>query len=88
VAQGTAGVGAIAKGRGRKPALAEGTVVEVVRVTCQERPADGSTHWTTRSLARRFGIGKDAVARIWSDHNLKPWKVDTFKISTDPNFEE
>jgi len=88
VAQGTTGVGAIAKGRGRKPAMAEGTVVEVVRVTCQERPADGSTHWTTRSLARRFGIGKDAVARIWSDHNLKPWKVDTFKISTDPNFEE
>jgi transposase len=87
-AQGTAGVGAIAKGRGRKPTLAEGTVAEVVRVTCHERPEDGSTHWTTRSLARRFGIGKDAVARIWSDHNLKPWRVDTFKISTDPDFEE
>ncbi len=87
-AQGTAGVGAIAKGRGRKPSLPEGTVAEVVRVTCHDKPKDGSTHWTTRSLARRFGIGKDAVARIWSDHNLKPWKVDTFKISTDPHFEE
>ncbi len=85
---GVEGVGAIAKGRGRKPSLAEGTVAEVVRVTQHESPADGSTHWTTRSLARRFGIGKDAVARIWSDHNLKPWKVDTFKISNDPRFEE
>jgi len=86
-AHGTAGVGTIAKGRGRKPALAEGTVAEVVRVTCHEKPADGSTHWTTRSLARRFGIGKDAVARIWSDHNLKPWRWTPSKISTDPNFE-
>jgi len=86
--QGVEGVGAIAKGRGRKPGLSEGMVAEVVRVTLHERPVDGSTHWTTRSLASEFGIGKDAVARIWSDHQLKPWKVDTFKISNDPRFEE
>ena len=85
--QGPAGVGVIAKGRGRKSWLPEGTVAEVLRLTLQERPADGSTHWTTRTLAARVGIGKDAVARIWSDHNLKPWKVETFKISTDPDFE-
>lgn len=46
-----------------------GTVAEVGRVTQQEKPA---------------GIGKDAVARIWRDHGLKPWKVETFKISNDP----
>ena len=85
---GVGGVGVIAKGRGRKSWLPEGTVAEVVRVTQQERPADTSTHWTTRSMAERFGIGKDTVARIWRDHNLKPWKVDTFKISNDPHFEE
>ena len=78
VEQGPAGVGVIAKGRGRKPSLPEGTVAEVLRLTLQERPADGSTHWTTRSLAARVGVGKDTVARIWSDHNLKPWKVETF----------
>jgi hypothetical protein len=39
-------------------------------------------------LADRFGIGKDSVAKIWRDHNLKPWKVDTFKLSNDPRFEE
>lgn len=85
---GVAGVGEIAKGRGRKPRLAEGTVAEVVRVTQHEDPPDGATHWTTRSLARRFGIGKDTVAQIWSDHHLKPWKVDTFKVSNDPQFED
>jgi transposase len=85
---GVAGVGVIAKGRGRKSWLPEGTVAEVVRVTREEKPADGSTHWTTRLLADRFGIGKDTVARIWRDHNLKPWLVKTFKLSNDPRFEE
>ena len=85
---GTSGVGRIAKGRGRKSSLPAGTVEEVVRVTLGERPADGSTHWSTRTLAARIGIGKDAVAKIWADHNLKPWQVDTFKISNDPRFEE
>jgi transposase len=86
--RGPAGVGVIAKGRGRRSSLPPGTVAEVVRLTQHERPADGSTHWTTRSMARRVGIGKDAVARIWADHDLKPWKVATFKVSNDPRFEE
>ncbi len=86
--RGPAGVGVIAKGRGRRSSLPAGTVAEVVRLTQHERPADGSTHWTTRSMARRVGIGKDAVARIWADHDLKPWKVATFKVSNDPRFEE
>jgi transposase len=85
---GPAGVGVVAKGRGRKPSLPPGTVAEVLRLTRHERPADGSTHWTTRSLARRVGVGKDTVARIWADHDLKPWQVDTFKISNDPEFED
>src|SRR2546430_16331973 len=54
VDQGTAGVGAIAKGRGRKPGLPEGTVAEGVRVTCHEKPGDGSAHWRPRPLGRRL----------------------------------
>lgn len=87
VAGGVEAVGVIAAGRGRRSWLPEGTVAEVVRVTLEESPDDGSTHWTTRSLAKRFGIGKDTVARVWRDHNLKPWKTETFKISGDPDFE-
>jgi hypothetical protein len=86
--KGVGGVGVIAKGRGRKPSIPAGTVEEVIRLTHKELPADGSTHWSTRSMAAHVGIGKDAVARIWADHELKPWKVDTFKISNDPRFEE
>ncbi|QYB00755.1 IS630 family transposase [Rhodococcus sp. USK10] len=86
--EGTSGVGTVAKGRGRKPSLPAGTVEEVLRLTHQEHPADGSTHWSTRTMAARVGIGKDSVAKIWADHNLKPWRVATFKISNDPRFEE
>ncbi len=88
---GTEGVkdfGDIAPGRGRKSWLPAGTVAAVVADTVHARPDDGSTHWTTRLMAARHGIGKDSVARIWRDHNLKPWRIDTFKISNDPLFED
>jgi transposase len=81
------GVGRIAPGRGRKSWLPDGVVAAVVADTLHGSPDDGSTHWTTRLMAARHGIGKDTVARIWRDHGLRPWKVETFKISTDPDFE-
>lgn len=56
--------------------------------TLANTPDDESTHWTTRLMAARHGIGKDTVARIWRDHGLKPWKVEVFKLSNDPDFEE
>jgi transposase len=86
--EGLDGVGRIAKGRGRKSWLPEGTVAAVVHDTLHASPDDGATEWSTRSMGDRFGIGKDTVARIWRDHNLKPWRRDTFKVSKDPNFEE
>ena len=85
--EGVDGVGRIAPGRGRRSWLPEGTVAAVVHDTLHVAPDDGLTHWTTRPMADRFGIGKDTVARIWRDHNLKPWKMDTFKVSNDPRFE-
>ncbi|MEV6847136.1 substrate-binding domain-containing protein [Actinoplanes sp. NPDC051411] len=75
-ASGTASVGMIAKGRGRKPSLPPGTVAEVLRLTRTEPPPDGSAHWSTRSMAARVGVGKDTVARIWADHRLTPRKTD------------
>jgi transposase len=85
---GVAGVGAIAKGRGRRSWLPDGTVAAVIYDTLHATPDDSSTHWTTRLMAARHGIGKDTVQRIWRDHQLKPWKVEHFKLSNDPHFEE
>lgn len=87
--EGLAGVGRIAKGRGPKPSVVTSEVeAKVVHDTLHVRPDDGSTHWTTRSMAARYGIGKDTVARIWRKHGLKPWRVQTFKVSNDPDFEK
>jgi transposase len=88
VEHGVEGVGRIAPGRGRRSWLPEGTVAAVVHDTLHATPDDGSTHWTTRLMAARFGIGKDTVARIWRDHKLKPWLIETFKLSNDPAFED
>jgi transposase len=87
-AEGVGGLGKIASGRGRKSWLPEGTVAEVLRITLEETPDDTSTHWTTRSLADLLGISKDTVARVWRNHNLKPWRMENFKLSNDPRFEE
>ena len=86
--EGVDGVGRIAKGRGRKPSLPQGIAAEVMRVTREVKPPDGGTHWTTRMLADQLGVGKDTVAQIWRDHEVKPWRVEHFKISQDPHFEE
>ena len=86
--KGIAGVGKVAKGRGRKPWLPAGTTERVLEATRSDTPPGEATHWTTRSMARHLGVGKDSVAQIWRDHGLRPWKVETFKISTDPKFEE
>jgi len=85
---GVEGVGVIAPGRGRKPSVPAAVVEAIVHDTLHARPEDGSTHWTTRSMADRYGVSNDMVARIWKARNLKPWQVDTFKLSNDPRFEE
>ena len=47
-------------------------MAEILRVTQQELPPDGATHWSSRSLAEHLGVGKDTVVRTWRDHELKP----------------
>jgi transposase len=88
VEQGVDGIGKVAPGRGRKPSLPEGTIARVIELTMNCLPDDGTTQWSSRSLAAVVGVSNVTVARIWRDHGLKPWKTDTFKVSTDPQFEE
>jgi len=47
----------------------------------------GVTHWSSRLLAGELGVGFATVARIWRDWNLQPWRVETFKFSTDPELD-
>jgi transposase len=81
-------VGSIAPGRGRKPEIPQSVVDAIVNDTLHTIPDDESTAWSTRTMGERHGVGKDTVARIWRARNLRPWRVDTFKLSNDPRFEE
>ena len=61
---------------------------EVVATTLNPPPEQlGVTHWSSRLLAAELGIGFATVARIWRKWNLQPWRVETFKFSTDPQLE-
>src|ERR687891_91031 len=86
--EGLASVGHIRPGRGRRPVIDADTVAAIVHDTLHAVPEDGSVAWTTRTLGDRHGVGKDTVARIWRSRGLRPWKVDTFKLSTAPAFED
>ena len=73
-------------GRGRKPSIPLATVERVI--TEVTRPPVPRTRWSTRSMARAVGISADSVRRIWQANDLKPHVTHTFKLSTDPRFEE
>ena len=86
-AQGIGCVWGIAPGRGRKPRYDAARVGQWVEATLQTKPA-GSTHWSTRSLARVQGVSKNTIQRAWQDHGLKPHLTKSFKLSRDPKFLE
>jgi hypothetical protein len=44
----------------------------------------GITHWSTRTLAKHLGVSRMTVGRVWAEHDLKPWRTETFKFPTDP----
>jgi transposase len=62
-------------------------VEQVLVMTLETTPTD-ATHWSTRSLAKQVGMSQSAISRIWRAFGLKPHLVDTFKLSTDPQFIE
>jgi transposase len=62
-------------------------VEQVLVLTLEETPTD-ATHWSTRGLAKQVGMSQSAVSRIWRAFGLKPHLVQTFKLSTDPQFIE
>jgi transposase len=54
----------------------------------RKKPTDGSTHWSTRRLAKRLGVHHMMVARTWKKHGLQPHRMERYMASNDPEFEE
>ena len=70
---------------GAQRTITDEQVERVLVTTLEETPTD-ATHWSTRSLARRMGMSQTSISRLWRALGLKPHLVDTFKLSTDPQF--
>ena len=77
----------VRQGRGRKTTIPQEKIDEIVDLTLNYRPA-GETHWSCRTMAAASGVSKSTVQQVWSARGLKPHRVETFKLSNDPNFEE
>jgi transposase len=51
-------------------------------------PTDGSTHWSSRKLARALHLSSHTlVARAWKRAGLQPHRLERYMRSTDPDFE-
>jgi transposase len=72
---------------GRTPTITARVVRNVLNLTTRQKPPH-ATHWSTRTMATAAGISEASVRRIWHRHGLKPHRVESFKISNDPEFAE
>ena len=61
---------------------------KILDTTLKTRPGDGSTHWSVRMLAKQLRISRTIVHRVWQRHDVQPHRVERFKLSNDPHFEE
>lgn len=70
---------------GRPRVITDDQVEEVITRTLEDTPGQ-DTHWSTRSMASATGMSQTAISRIWRAFGLKPHLVQTWKLSTDPQF--
>ena len=74
--------------RGRPQTVRRDRRAEILVTTLSPPPqALGVTHWSSRLLAAELGVSHSTVARVWAEHDLKPWQTETFKFSTDPELQ-
>ena len=77
-----------AKYRGQPARVRTPAMEARILAKTQQRPPDGSTHWSTRKLAKVLGISHVLVLRVWRRAGLQPHRFERYMLSDDPNFEE
>lgn len=72
---------------GRSPWVITSKMEARVLALTRQSPPDGSTHWSSRKLAKQLGISHVTVAKIWARAGLKPHRIKRYMASDDPDFE-
>lgn len=67
--------------------IGDDKVEEVIVATLETMPK-GATRWSTRDMAKRAGISRESIGRIWRAFGLKPHRDEKFQLSSDPDFVE
>lgn len=80
--------GLAAKYRGQPARVRTPAMEARILAKTQQRPPDGSTHWSTRKLAKVLGVSHVLVARVWRRAGLQPHRLEHYMLSDDPRFEE
>ena len=70
---------------GRPRSIDDDKVTDVIDKTLHSKLTD-ATHWSTTLMAQETGLNAMAISRIWRAFGLKPHRLETFKLSTDPHF--
>lgn len=60
----------------------------IIDWTLHRKPADGSTHWSSRKLAEKLGVNHMRVTRVWARAGLQPHRRRHYMKSDDPDFEK
>ena len=68
------------------PRTIEDARIEAVIVKTLESVPKDATHWSSRGMAKTSGLSTSSVQRIWRAFGLQPHRLETFKLSTDPDF--
>src|SRR5258708_23377904 len=75
-------------GGGRSKRVDERLEAKILAWTTKRKPADGSTHWSSRKLAGELGgVSHMTVARVWANHRLRPHRLERYMASNDPQFD-
>src|SRR5215471_6505943 len=73
--------------QGQKPTVLTPALEARILAMTQRRPPDGSTHWTTRKLARALAIHHNHVQTAWTRARIQPHRFERYMRSDDPDFE-
>jgi transposase len=72
--------------RSGAPRTVDDARIEAVIVKTLESVPANATHWSSRGMAKACGLSVSTVQRIWRAFGLQPHRIESFKLSTDPDF--
>lgn len=69
---------------GKPRSIDDERVAQLIKTTLHTKPANGSTHWSVRTVAAQTGISKSSVARYFQLVGLQPHRTEVLQVLQRP----